>query len=89
MRKSFKIRDHFIALLFLKYSENLKSLNIGLGEVEAKRSLNGVRKCDGQTDTHTNIVTYRKIWPRGRIPANKAKFAEKLFFVRAAILHPL
>ena len=71
MSKSFQIWDHFFPLLFPKDSKNLKSLDIGLWEVRAKRPLNGVRKCDGQTnkqtDTHTDISTYRKNRPRGPI----------------------
>ena len=42
--KSFQIWDHFFPLLFPKYSENLKSLDIGLWEVGAKRHLNGLIK---------------------------------------------
>ena len=44
MSKSFQIWDHFFSLLFPKDSENLKSLDIGLREVGAKRRLNGVNK---------------------------------------------
>ena len=44
MSKSFQIWDHFFPLLFPKDSENLKSLDIGLWEVGAKRRLNGVNK---------------------------------------------
>ena len=43
MSNSFQIGDHFFSLLFPKYSEDLKSLDIGLLEVGAKRRLNGVR----------------------------------------------
>ena len=43
MSKSFKIWDHFFPLLFPKDSKNLIGLDIGLWEVGAKRSLNGVR----------------------------------------------
>ena len=43
MSKSFQIWDHFFPLLFPKDSENLKSLDIWLREVGAKRPLNGVR----------------------------------------------
>ena len=43
MSNSFQIGDHFFSLLFPKDSENLKSLDIGLWEVGAKRRLNGVR----------------------------------------------
>ena len=41
--KSFQIRDHFFPLLFPKDSENLKSLDIGLQEMGAKRRLKGVK----------------------------------------------
>ena len=54
MSKSFQIWDHFFPLPFPKDSEYLKSLDIGLREVGKKRPLIGVRKCDGQTDTHTH-----------------------------------
>ena len=71
MSKSFQIWDHFFPLLLPKDSENLKSLDIWLQEVGAKRPVNRVRKCDGQTnkqtDTHTDISTYRKNRPRGPI----------------------
>ena len=67
--KRFKIWDLFFLLLFPKDSKNLKSLDIGLWEVGAKRPLNGVRNCDEQTnkqtDKHTDISTYRKNRPRG------------------------
>ena len=52
-----------------KDSKYLESLDIGLWEMGAKRPLNGVRKCDGQTDKqtnkHTDILTYIKHLPRG------------------------
>ena len=67
--KSFTILDDFFSLFFPKDSEDLKSLDMGLRGVGAKRPLNGVRKCDGQTDKqthrHTDISTYRKHRPRG------------------------
>ena len=44
--KSFQIWDHFFLLLFPKDSENLKSLDIGLWEVGARRPLNRVRNTD-------------------------------------------
>ena len=44
MSKSFQIWDHFFPLLFPKDSENLKSSDIGLREVGAKRCLSGVNK---------------------------------------------
>ena len=59
MSKSFTIWDHFFLLLFPKDSKYLKSLDIWIWEVGAKRPLNGVKKCDGQTNKQTNI---RKIW---------------------------
>ena len=46
MSKSFQIGDHSFQLLFSKNSENLKSLDISLQEVGAKRLLNGVRSND-------------------------------------------
>ena len=39
-----QIWDRFFPLVFPKDSENLESLDIGLWEVEAKRSFNGVNK---------------------------------------------
>ena len=44
MRKSFTIWNHFWPLLFPKESQYLKSLDIELLEVGAKRCLNGVNK---------------------------------------------
>ena len=44
MSKSFPIWDHLFFLLFPKDSENLKSLDIRLSEVGAKRRLKGVKK---------------------------------------------
>ena len=68
MSKSFQIWDHFLPLLFPKNSEYLKSLGIGLREVGAKRPLNGVRKCDKQTnqqtDKYMDILTFRMNGPR-------------------------
>ena len=55
--KSFQIWDHFFKLPFHKDSEYLKSLNIGLWELGAKRPLNGVRKCDRQTHKQTHKHT--------------------------------
>ena len=61
--------DHFFSLLFSKDSESLNILNIRLWEVGAKRCLNGTSKVnrwtDRQTDTRTDISTYRKHQPRG------------------------
>ena len=37
-----------LLITFPKDSENLKSLDIELWKVGAKKPLNGVRKCDGQ-----------------------------------------
>ena len=42
MSKSIQIWDHFFLLLFPKDFKYLKSLNIELFEVEAKRRLNNV-----------------------------------------------
>ena len=44
MWEIFQIWDHFLPLVFPKDSENLKSLDIGLQEVEAKRHINGMNK---------------------------------------------
>ena len=49
---------------FHKDSKNLKSFNIGLREVEAQRPLNGVRKCDRQTDRQI-FQLIDKIGPEG------------------------
>ena len=69
MSKSFTIWNKFFPLLFPKDSEYLKSLDIVLWEVGAKRPLNGMRTCDGHitkhTIRHTNISTYRKHRPTG------------------------
>ena len=54
MSKSIQILDHFFALVFPKDTENLKSLDIGLWEVGAKRSLNGVNK--GRKKTVKNFL---------------------------------
>ena len=53
MRKSFWSLDHYFQLIFPKESQNPNSLDIGIWEVGAKRLLNGVGKCDGQTHTQT------------------------------------
>ena len=45
-------------VFFPKDSENLKSFDIGLQEVGAKRPLSRVGKCDRQTNTQTNIETF-------------------------------
>ena len=41
-----------------KDSEYLNSLDIGLWEVGAKRPVNGVKKCVGQTDRQTDTPTH-------------------------------
>ena len=50
MSKSIAISDHFFPLVFPKDLDNLKSLDIGVWEVGAKRRLNGVnegeKKCN-------------------------------------------
>ena len=53
-----------------KDSKNLKRLDIRLREVGAKRMLNGVRNCDGQTNRHTDISTIERIGPEGRFFEN-------------------
>ena len=67
--ESFQIWDHFFPLLFPKDSKSLKTLDIRLLEVGTKRCLNGTSKANRrtirQTDTRTNILTYRNHRPRG------------------------
>ena len=48
MTKRFQIWDHFFPLLFPKDSENLKSFDIELWEVGAKRRLNRINKWEGK-----------------------------------------
>ena len=43
-----------LSITFPKDFEYLKSLDIGLWKVGAKRPLNGVKKCGGQTDKRRN-----------------------------------
>ena len=59
--KNVQIWEHFFPILFPKDSESLKILDIWLREVGAKRRLSGTSKVNTQTD----ILTYRKHWPRG------------------------
>ena len=63
MSNSFQIRDHFIPLPFPKDSENLKSLDIGLSEVGAKRRFNGVKKCKKFVKNFFCQTFYRNILP--------------------------
>ena len=56
--KSLEIWDHFFPLLFPKDSENLKSLDIGLWEVGAKRRLNKVNKW--RRKNHKNLFLPRQ-----------------------------
>ena len=44
MSKNIQIQDHSFLLISPKYSYDLKSLDIGLMEVGAKRRLNGMNK---------------------------------------------
>ena len=44
MSKNIQIQDHFFSLISPKDSDDLKSLDIGLMEVGAKRRLNGMNK---------------------------------------------
>ena len=65
--KSFQIWDHFFPLLLLKDSENLKSLDIELWEVGAKRCLNGVNKCKKSVkkkNRRGHFTPFRHILPR-------------------------
>ena len=58
-----------LSIFFPKDSKYLKSLDIGLREAGAKRPLNGVRKCDEQTNKHTDIRTFgliERIGPEGQ-----------------------
>ena len=52
-------------LIFPKDSESLEILDIQLGEVGAKRPLNGTSKVNRHTNTHMDILTWRKHRPRG------------------------
>ena len=52
--KSIQIWDHFLSLLFPKDSESLKTLEIRLWEVGAKRRLNFTLKVNKQTDRQTD-----------------------------------
>ena len=54
--KNVHIWDHFFPLLFPKYSESLKILDIRLQVVGAKRPLNGTSKVNRRTD----VQTYRR-----------------------------
>ena len=57
MSKTFQIWDHLFSALFPKDSESLKTLYIRLGEVGAKRCLNGTSKVnDKQTEKPTDIL---------------------------------
>ena len=60
MIKSFQIRDQFSSALFPDDSEHLKSFDIALREVGAKRRLNGTSKVN--THTHTDTYTHTHIW---------------------------
>ena len=61
MSKSLQIWDHIVTLLLSKDSKNLKTLDIRLWEVGPKRLLNGVRKCERQTDKQTHKQTFQLI----------------------------
>ena len=66
--EKFQIWDHFFPILFLKDSKSVKSLDIRLQELGAKRRLNGIskvnRRTNRQTDIRTDILTYRNHRPR-------------------------
>ena len=54
---------------FRRSAEYLRSLDIGLWEVGAKKPLNWVRKCNGQTEKkqkNADIFTYRMHHPEGQ-----------------------
>ena len=69
MSNSFQIGDHFFSLLFPKDSENLKSLDIGLLEVGAKRRLNGVR----------NINTKKILLSKAKFSQKQALFVRRFY----------
>jgi hypothetical protein len=73
MSKSVQRWDHFFPLEVPKDSKNLKSLNIGLLEMGAKRPLNRVRKCDKQTKRHTQTLI-RTFWLIERIGSERRFF---------------
>ena len=57
MSKTFQIRDHLFPALFPKISKSLKTLDIRLGEVGAKRRLTVAQKwTDKQTEKPTDIL---------------------------------
>ena len=64
--KSGQISDHFFQLLFPKDSESLKTLDIGLQKVRAKRRLNGASKVNRNTDRQTHIWTNQLIESIGK-----------------------
>ena len=71
MSKSFKSGTTSFHYFSPKASENLKSLDIGLREVAAKRPVNGVRKTKSEkTHRHMNKSTYRKHRSRGPMLSN-------------------
>ena len=59
-KKNVHIWDHFFPLLFPKDSESLKTWDIQIREVGAKRPLNGTSKVNRQTDRQTNRQTHRR-----------------------------
>ena len=82
LRKRFKIWDHFFPLLFLKDSENQKSLDNGLWEVGAKRPLNGVR----------NINTKKTLLSKAIFTQKQYFFVRQfytLYYLKISNLRPL
>ena len=85
--KNVQIWHNFFPLLFPKESESLKILDIRFWEVGAKKRLNGTSKVntqtDKQTDRRTDILTYRKHWPRGPLLWKLVYFIEypQIWFV--------
>ena len=70
--KKIQMWDNFFPLLFFMDSEALKIVDIQLREVGAKRRLSGTSQVNGQTtdkqtDTQTDILTYRKHLPKNPI----------------------
>ena len=69
LSKKVQIWDNFFPLLFFKDSKYIKSLDIGLWEVGAKRSLNKVNKV-WRTDKHRKLKKIRndKILREKKVP---------------------
>ena len=64
-----------LSIIFLRDFQNPKKMDIGLWEVGTKRPVNGMRKCDGQTNKQTLMRTFRLI---GRINS-EGQFFENIY----------